>query len=216
MARIATERIGPGLDWERSWWSHGVQLVAGVDEVGRGALAGPLVAAAVILPMCGKRGLPVFRGLTDSKQHTPQQREQWFEVISAESVAIAVGVVESDELDLLGLGAANRIAMERAVIGLSHYPDALLLDAAVIESELPQVGIIDGDALCLSIAAASVIAKVIRDRTMCELHEIERNYGFAIHKGYGTPEHLEALRVHGPCSAHRKCFAPVAAMIGLI
>jgi ribonuclease HII len=203
----------PSLEWERSWWAHGARFVAGVDEVGRGALAGPLVAAAVILPECGKRGHPKLRGLTDSKLHTPKQRDEWFEIILEHAVAIGVGAVESDELDLLGVAAANRIAMERAVEGLSQIPDALMLDAAVIESELPQVGLIDGDALCLSIAAASVIAKVTRDRTMCALHEVEVNYGFAIHKGYGTAEHLDALRKFGPCAAHRKCFAPVAALL---
>jgi ribonuclease HII len=214
VARMPREHRGPGLAWERSWWAHGTHLVAGVDEAGRGALAGPLVAAAVILPECGKRGLPQLRGLTDSKQHSALQRDRWFEVIQRYAVAVGIGEVESEELDSVGLGAANRIAMERAVLNLPEWPDALLLDAAVIESELPQVGIIDGDALCLSIAAASVIAKVTRDRTMCELHEFERLYGFSMHKGYGTAEHLTALRTHGPCSAHRKCFAPVAALLG--
>lgn len=203
----------PSLDGERLWWSSGASHVAGVDEVGRGALAGPLVAAAVILPPCGRRGLPKLQGVTDSKLQTPEQRERWYEVIRAEAVAIGIGMVDVPELDEVGLGAANRLAMERAVLDLPVEPDAMLLDAALTELPLPQVGIIDGDATCLSIAAASVIAKVTRDRIMVELDRVDARYGFAAHKGYGTASHLAALRLHGPCASHRRCFAPVGALL---
>lgn len=202
-------KSGPALDGEQLWWAHGARFVAGVDEVGRGALAGPLIAAAVILPPCGQTGLPNLHGVTDSKLQSPVQREHWFGVIRAEALAVAIGIVESDELDEVGLGPANRLAMERAVYGLSIEPEVVFLDAAVTELPLPQVGLIDGDARCLSIAAASIIAKVTRDRLMVELDLVENLYGFAAHKGYGTPSHLAALRIHGPCAAHRRCFAPV-------
>jgi ribonuclease HII len=204
----------PTLDGERLWWSHGAKHIAGVDEVGRGALAGPLIAAAVILPPCGSTGLPNLVGVTDSKMQTSEQRERWYEVIVVEAVAIGIGVVESEELDEVGLGAANRMALERAVFGLTVEPEAVLLDAAVTELPMPQVGLIDGDATCLSIAAASVIAKVTRDRLMVALDLVDSRYGFAMHKGYGTEGHLTALRLHGPCSAHRRCFAPIGQLLG--
>jgi ribonuclease HII len=205
---------GPTLDGERIWWAHGVRHIAGVDEVGRGALAGPLIAAAVILPPCGDIGLVKLDGVTDSKLQTPAQREHWCGVIEAEALAIGIGVVESCELDEVGLGPANRLAMERAVFGLPIEPEVVFLDAAVTELSMPQIGLIDGDALCLSIAAASIVAKVTRDRIMVQLDLIENRYGFAAHKGYGTISHLAALRTHGPCAAHRRCFAPVTELLG--
>lgn len=215
MRSPAPDRARTNLDWERSWWSVGLTRIAGVDEVGRGALAGPLVAAAVILPVFDPGEPSPLAGLTDSKRLTPDVRERWFEAIGQVAIAVSIGVVECAELDLVGLGPANRLAMERAVFQLPNEPDAVLLDAFVTELDMPQVGIIDGDAHCLSIAAASVIAKVFRDRRMRELHEQDGRYGFDEHKGYGTPLHLEALRRHGPCSAHRRCFAPVAGAFGL-
>jgi ribonuclease HII len=206
----------PTLEGERIWWSHGAKHIAGVDEVGRGALAGPLIAAAVVLPPCGVAGLPNLVGVTDSKLQTPEQREHWYGVIVVEAVAIGIGVVESEELDEVGLGAANRMAMERAVFGLDVEPEAVLLDAAVTELPMPQVGLIDGDATCLSIAAASVVAKVTRDRLMVALDLADDRYGFAMHKGYGTASHLSALRLHGPGPAHRRCFAPIGELLGPI
>lgn len=199
----------PTLDHEQEWWQTGSRLVAGVDEVGRGALAGPLLAAAVILP-ADLRETAGLAGLAESKLQSAQQREAWLPVIHEIALAVGVGVVECDELDMLGVGPANRIAMERAVLALKLQPDALLIDAALIESALPQVGIIDGDARCLSIAAASIVAKVTRDRLMVDWHTEFEHYGFAVHKGYGTAAHLSALRQHGPCRIHRRCFRPVA------
>jgi ribonuclease HII len=188
-------------------------MIAGVDEVGRGALAGPLVAAAVVLPRCGNRGFPRLAGLNDSKVLSAAQRESWSETVRSAALSVGIGIVEVDELDEIGLSAANRIAMERAALALDPAPDVLLLDAAVTELPLPQVGIINGDARCLSIAAASVIAKVARDRIMVELDAVEDRYGFALHKGYGTAFHLAALREHGPGPMHRRCFAPVSTLL---
>ena len=144
---------------------------------------------------------------------SPAQRAAWCEIVVAVAVSVGVGMVEVEEMDNLGLSAANRIAMERAVLALDPSPEVLLLDAAVTELTVPQVGIIDGDARCLSIAAASVIAKVTRDRIMIELDEVESRYGFAAHKGYGTATHLAALREFGPSPMHRRCFAPVSALL---
>jgi ribonuclease HII len=201
----------PDLSWERAWWDASMELVAGVDEVGRGALAGPLIAAAVILPAGLATTTCGLSGLLESKLLTAARRDDWFDVVIAESLAVGIGLVDVDELDAVGVGPANRIAMERAVYALPAQPAALLLDAMVIESDLPQVGIIDGDARCLSIAAASIVAKVTRDRLMCRLHEQDGRYGFARHKGYGTAVHLAALQQYGPCASHRRSFAPVAA-----
>ncbi len=199
--------------WERAFWRDGYELVAGVDEVGRGALAGPLVAAAVIF---GRSTIErrsqreqIERSVRDSKLMTRESRERSLTLIQGCAAAIGIGMVECDELDSLGMTAANRLAMERAVFGLTPEPDVLLLDAFVTDLEMPQVGLIDGDALCLSIAAASIVAKVTRDRLMLELHELDCRYGFNHHVGYGTRSHLRALQEHGPASFHRQSFRPV-------
>jgi ribonuclease HII len=204
-------RSFPDFEFERAWWGSGYPLVAGVDEVGRGALAGPLVAAAVILP-CGDASS--WTGLTDSKLHVHEQRLAWSAAIRERAVACSIGVVDCDELDELGLGPANRIAMERAVLGLDVEPSVVLLDAMVTELPQLQVGLIDGDATSLSIAAASVLAKTTRDLLMVAADDDFPVFGFAAHKGYGTLDHLAALRTHGPCAIHRRCFAPVAALCG--
>lgn len=202
----------PGMEYELAWRAAGFLSIAGVDEAGRGALAGPLVAAAVVLPEGADR-LPELAGLNDSKVLAASARERLAAALQDCAAAIGVGAVEADEIDELGLSAANRIAMERAVWALPCVADALLIDAFTLDSDLPQHGIIDGDALCLSIAAASVIAKVTRDRIMVEAHRRDKRYGFDRHKGYGAPSHLDALRRHGPCGLHRRCFAPVAALL---
>ncbi|HEU5434456.1 MAG TPA: ribonuclease HII [Thermomicrobiales bacterium] len=200
---------------EAALWAAGWSRVAGVDEVGRGALAGPLVAAAVVLPMRAPRqraGLArALAGVRDSKCLTPERREALFEPIVAAASAVGVGRVEVDELDAVGLGPANRLAMERAVFALGLDADALLLDACVLDLGLPQIGLIDGDAHVLSIAAASIVAKVTRDRLMRELDAADNRYGFAQHKGYGSALHFARLAQFGPCRHHRRCFAPVAA-----
>jgi ribonuclease HII len=204
-------RTGP----EQSFWRAGMTMIAGVDEVGRGALAGPLLAASVILPpscMMPTSDLqPWMARINDSKMVTPRARTELAAFIAEIAQGVGIGIVEANELDAIGVAAANRLAMERAVFALPQPPCVLLLDAAVTDLGLPQVGIIDGDATCLSIAAASIVAKVTRDRMMVDSHQMDSRYGFDQHKGYGTALHLAALRQHGPCALHRRSFAPVAA-----
>ena len=215
-ATVARQRPEePSLALERAFWRAGLPRVAGVDEVGRGALAGPLVAAAVVLPCCAGRALRRMHAtlieVRDSKLLPPERRQQLVDPICAVADAVGIGVVEADELDAIGVGAANRQAMERAVHALPIEVDALVLDACVLDLGFPQVGLINGDAACLSIAAASIIAKVTRDRIMVEADGLDPRFGFAEHKGYGTAPHLERLARFGPGPLHRRCFAPVAA-----
>lgn len=206
----ASSVASPSLDAERAFWRADYALVAGVDEVGRGALAGPLVAAAVVFSACTgwelRRLRTTMAAVRDSKALRPETRELLVDQIAACARAVAVGVVEADELDAIGVGPANRIAMERAVLALPDAPDALLLDACVVDLDLPQVGPIRGDAASLSIAAASIVAKVTRDRMMRAHDSQDGRYGFAVHKGYGTVLHLNALHLHGPGPIHRRSF----------
>lgn len=195
-------------EWEQGWWSAGYRSVCGVDEVGRGALAGPLVAAAVQLPWA-PTCLDALALVADSKTLDRPTREALSAVVLATADAVGIGEVSAAEIDEVGLGPANRLAMLRAVAALPAEPDALLLDAVTLDLGLPQVGLVDGDARCLSIAAASIVAKVHRDRLMGELGEAFGHYGFQRHVGYGTAAHLRALDEHGPCAAHRRSFAPV-------
>ena len=199
----------PTLEHEDAFWRLGFSLVAGVDEVGRGALAGPLVAAAVVLPAewgCA-RLMGELDGVNDSKLLDPAQREALDGRIRRIARCFGFGIVEADELDLIGVSAANRLAMERAVEGLGSDIHAMLLDARVIEHPAPQVGLIKGDRRSVSVAAAAILAKVARDRLMVGHHGRDDRYGFDRHKGYGTPAHLGALRRHGPCQLHRRSFA---------
>ena len=203
----------PDLAVERAFWRSGLRRVAGVDEVGRGALAGPLVSAAVVLPCCGGPALrrlhAVLADVRDSKRLPPERRRELICPICAAAEAVAIGVVEADELDDVGVSAANRLAMERAVLALPVAVDALVLDACVLDLGLPQVGLIGGDETCLSVAAASIVAKVTRDRFMTECDGADPRYGFAGHKGYASPLHQARLARHGPGPLHRRCFAPV-------
>ncbi len=199
----------PTLEFERRLWQQGHLRVAGVDEVGRGPLAGPVVAAAAVLDA---GDADRWHGLfTDSKQMSETQREHAYSIITGRGVPHAVGACSSEEIDAIGIAAATRLAMMRAIDGLDSMPDHLLIDAVVLHgSRIPQTSIIKGDAVSLSIAAASVIAKVTRDRLMSGVFE-ERfpGYGFASHKGYGTAAHMAALREQGPCEIHRSSFRPV-------
>lgn len=204
----------PTTAWESVFWECGLSGVAGVDEVGRGAMAGPLVAAAVMLPATRRDDLAtLLSGVCDSKLLTHERRVAMLASIEAVATGIGVGIVPVDELDGMGLGAANRIAMERAVLQLGGNVEALVIDACVLDLGLPQLGPIDGDALSLSIASASIVAKVTRDRMMIALGEADARYGFEQHKGYCSPLHKARLRQYGPGPHHRRCFSPVADLI---
>lgn len=191
--------------FERRFLSTGFRFIAGLDEAGRGPLAGPVVAAAVILP------IPRFpEKLSDSKKLLPEKRESLYEKILQAAVSIGIGVVEANEIDRINIGRATQKAMAMAVSLLRKQPDMLLIDGILpVPLALPQRTIVKGDSLCVSIAAASIVAKVTRDRMMMAYHEKYPQYNFARHKGYGTQEHREAIKRHGSCEVHRKTFRGV-------
>jgi len=199
------------LEYENHFRQSGFTTIAGIDEVGRGALAGPLVAAAVVLPPPAEilADLPFWSRVRDSKTISSKQRALLAAGIAERCPVIHRTAIPPDMLDAIGVAAANRLAMELAVQGLPTPPDLLLIDAMTLDTGLPQIGIIDGDAKSLSVAAASIIAKVWRDTTMCELDTAYPDFGFARHKGYGVSTHLQALREWGPCPEHRFSYAPV-------
>jgi len=185
--------------------SRGFPLVAGVDEAGRGPLAGPVVAAAVILP----EGLRI-PGVDDSKKLSPETRERLFDIINAQALAVGIGTASPEMIDRINILQATLHAMQEAVLALSPRPDFILIDGiSQIDSPIPQKTVKKGDSKSLSIAAASIIAKVTRDRLMRELDTIHPGYGFASHKGYGSAAHLEAIRQFGPSPIHRKSFGGV-------
>lgn len=192
---------------------RGFQRIAGVDEVGRGALFGPVVAAAVILPE--RISVLGEAGLKDSKQMTREDREAMDERIRRMALAVSVAEISAEIIDRVNIYQATRMAMLAAVHGLEMEPDHLLIDAMRIDHICAQTKLIYGDALSLSIAAASVVAKVHRDNLMRQLDEVHPQYGLASHKGYATPEHRRALKEHGPCALHRSTFAPVALASGV-
>jgi ribonuclease HII len=197
------------LSFERSARASGFTCIAGLDEAGRGPLAGPVVAAAVVLP----DGL-LIQGLTDSKQVTKQERERLFDLIREQSVCYGIGIVDERTIDDVNILQATIIAMEWALESLLPQPDYLLIDALTLPRvSIPQKPLIKGDCRSHSIAAASILAKVTRDRLMLELHDKFPQYNFQKHKGYGTREHLSMLRKHGPCEAHRRSFHPVAQIL---
>lgn len=198
--------------------SQGYSFIAGLDEAGRGCLAGPVVAAAVMLPLTGPLStlLETLEGVRDSKQMTAAARERFFALIQQHALAVSVGVGSVALIDRRNILQATKQAMKDALVRLSPSPQALLLDALTLSDvPLPQRSIIKGDARCLSIAAASVIAKVTRDRLMLQLHQEYPVYGFDQHKGYGTALHLTALQAYGATPHHRQSFAPVRALHGL-
>jgi ribonuclease HII len=186
-------------------WCDAPGLVAGVDEAGRGPLAGPVVAAAVILDE-----LQPIRGLGDSKLLTPRTRERLFDEIRARALCCCIAEASVEEIDTLNILQATMLAMRRAVDGLRLRPHKVLVDGNRLpELKVPAEAIVKGDAKVAAISAASILAKVHRDRLCVALHEAHPQYGFAGHKGYPTPGHLTALRAHGACEAHRRSFAPV-------
>jgi len=196
---------------ERSLAEAGLRAVAGVDEVGRGALAGPLVSAAVILPPLAEiEGDPFWERVRDSKTIPEPERIRLAAGIVERARASNVAFIAAETIDAIGVGPANRIAMETALCGLPIAPDLALLDAFITDLGLPQVSLVKGDSRSLSIAAASIVAKVARDTVMHDLDADYGMFGFGRHKGYGVASHLAALVEYGPCPAHRRCFAPVS------
>lgn len=193
------------LKYENIVYGKGFRAVAGIDEAGRGPLAGPVVAAAVVLPA----GLPLI-GVDDSKKLTPAKRDNLFETIMVNALAVGVGIVDAAEIDRINILQATRCAMTAAVTRLSLQPDYLLIDGiSTIDCAIPQKTIKKGDSLSLSIAAASIIAKVTRDRFMIEMDRTYPGYGFAGHKGYGSASHMKAIRELGPSPIHRLTFGGV-------
>ena len=188
----------------------GYRRIAGLDEAGRGPLAGPVVASAVVLPTRCR-----IIGCDDSKQLSESERERVYHVIIKRAVGIGIGSATEQEIDRLNILEATRLAMRRALAGLWPQPDCLLIDAiTLLGCGIPIRSIIKGDVLCLSVAAASIVAKVTRDRLMAEYHRRYPQYNFLSHKGYGTEEHLQQLATHGPCPIHRRTFEPVAQTLG--
>ncbi|MEA3334617.1 MAG: ribonuclease HII [Chloroflexota bacterium] len=208
-AQGKSQRDGPTLDWERRLWAEGFRRVAGLDEAGRGALAGPVVAAAVILP-CDPKVARRLDGVADSKTLTALRRERLFDVVMAESAGTGVGIVPARQIDEVGIAVATRQAMGIAVSQLVPCPDYLIIDYVRLPLlSTRQESLVKGDARVLSIAAASILAKVTRDRLMIQMAGTFSGYGFERHKGYGTRQHLDALRIQGPCPEHRQSFRPV-------
>jgi ribonuclease HII len=192
------------LKFEKQAWAIGAQHVAGIDEVGRGSLFGPVVAAAVILDPAYR-----IRGLRDSKLLSAERREELAQRIREHSIAYSIAAVDSARIDQINIYQASRLAMLHALQQLACSPDYLLVDAVKLDCDLPQLAIIHGDARSASIAAASILAKVERDRMMAAWDPVFPSYGLASNKGYSTPRHIAALREHGPSPLHRQSFAPV-------
>ena len=206
----------PTLNNEIRLWSEGYRAIAGLDEVGRGAWAGPVFAAAVVLPA----GVPELdsrlAGVRDSKLLSPRQRVRLVETIRSVAIAVGIGQASHEEVDRLGVVGATRRAMCLAISGLRVPPEYLLIDALQLRQvDLPQLAIIKGDMLCLSIAAASIVAKVARDELCLELDRDYPGYGFAQHKGYGTALHRQCLAELGPAPIHRRSYEPVRAVCDL-
>jgi ribonuclease HII len=201
--------VGPTDEFELEARRRGYRWIAGLDEAGRGPLAGPVVAAAVILPTRCR-----LVGVDDSKQVFEPERARLYEVIVRRARGVAVGVATEQEIDHLNILEATRLAMCRALASLTPQADYLLIDAVTLsELPIPSRSIIKGDTLSISIAAASIVAKVTRDRMMVAYHRAYPEYNFPSHKGYGTEEHLQRLTQHGPCAIHRRTFAPVAQLL---
>jgi len=188
--------------YEAQAWKTGVTRIAGVDEAGRGPLAGPVVAAAVIIAPDRR-----IRGMADSKVLLPERRETLYALIQERAVAVGVGIVDHLTIDRINILEATRLAMGQALTALAHAPELVITDfVALRELVCPQRNLVDGDARCATVAAASIIAKVTRDRIMLEMDQEFPEYGFVRHKGYATPEHIAAIDRHGLCPLHRRSF----------
>src|SRR5476649_2454140 len=206
-------KLADRFEFERALWRQNFSRVAGVDEAGRGPLAGPVVAAAAILPSrWAEAGLPDgLAGLNDSKQLTEAQREKFFEFLTTcAEIEFGIALAGAGVIDEINILQATHRAMNDALAQLNPQPQHALVDGRPVRTmRVPQTAIVKGDARSYSIAAASVLAKVTRDRLMLEFHAQFPEYGFAEHKGYGTAKHLAAIKKHGPCPIHRRSFAPI-------
>lgn len=201
-------RLEAMLFYEKALYDNGVEFIAGIDEVGRGPLAGPVVAAAVILPKGCK-----IRYLNDSKKIPKSKHEAIYQEVMERAVAVGVGVKDAAVIDQVNIYEATKLAMLEALGQLSQEPEHLLIDAMKLDTPLPQTSIIKGDANSLSIAAASIVAKVTRDKMMADYDKEFSGYGFAKNAGYGTAEHLEGLNKLGITLIHRKTFEPIKSMV---
>lgn len=197
------------LIYEKELYKTGVELIAGVDEVGRGPLFGPVVTAAVILPKNYK-----LEGLTDSKKLTPRKRDEFYDIIMKDAIAVSIGMKGPEVIDEVNIYEATKLAMMEAIEGLNPKPEHILIDAMKLEKlDIPSTSIIKGDAKSESIAAASVIAKVTRDRILDEVGKQYPGYGFEQHKGYPTKAHIEAVKKYGLIEGYRKTFEPIKSII---
>jgi ribonuclease HII len=217
MGRHSTKVIAPAwpdIQYETELWHSGLKYIAGIDEAGRGAWAGPVTAGAVILSSDDPDLSSRLQGVRDSKQMSAVQRGKWEKTIRQVALGVSTGWADYDEIDALGILPATRLAMQRAIAGLNCQIDHLLIDAVILRDvEIPQTSLIKGDARSLSIAAASIIAKTARDHFMELLEEKTPGYGFARHKGYGTAYHQEALSKVGVSPVHRKSYAPIKKLL---
>jgi len=196
------------LSYEKELYKNGIEFIAGVDEVGRGPLIGSVVAAAVILPKNYK-----LEGLNDSKKLSEKKRNEYYKIINKDALAIGIGIIDEKIIDEVNIYEATKLAMIDAINALNIKPEHILIDAMPLNIDIPTTSIIKGDAKSLSIAAASVIAKVTRDNMMYELDKKYPNYGFANHKGYPTKKHIEAINKFGLIEGYRKTYAPIKDMI---
>ncbi len=196
------------LLYEKQLYAKGIKLIGGVDEAGRGPLVGPVVASCVILPV--NYCLP---GLNDSKQLSEKKRDYYYDLIMNEAVSVGIGIVDNKIIDEINIYQASKLAMKKAIGNLTVKPEYVLTDAMPLDLEIPVTSIIHGDALSLSIAAGSVIAKVTRDRMMIELDQLHPNYGFKKHKGYPTKEHLENIKKYGVLKNYRFTYKPIRDLI---
>ena len=201
---MKTKKAEDIRSFEKRLWKEGFQYIVGTDEAGRGPLVGPVVAGAVILPINYN-----LKGLTDSKKLSEKKREEYFQIIQKDAISIGIGIVEAKEIDEINIYEASRKAMQEAILNLKIKPEYILSDAMPLNLDMPCEPIIHGDALSISIAAASVIAKVTRDKIMYELDEKYPEYEFKNHKGYPTKKHLELLQKYGPLDNYRFTYKPV-------
>lgn len=196
------------LEFENELYKSGINLICGVDEVGRGPLIGPVVAAAVILP----QGF-YHDDIKDSKKLSEKKREEMYDIIKENAISIGIGIVSEEVIDDINILEATKLAMKEAISDLKIRPEHILIDAVKLNLDIPTTSIIKGDALSESIAAASIIAKVTRDKMLSEMDKEFPMYDLKNNKGYGTKKHIEALRIYGPCIHHRKTFKPVSEFI---